>query len=236
MRVAQVSAGINARLQERLQERTRIARELHDTLLQGMLGVSMQMYAASQGDSAPSMLGHASQRLREIAEQSRRALDDLRSPANAPDSLEAALVLALREMELPGELQPQIQTVGARVSLEPLVQNEVERIAREAVANAVQHSGADTIRIDIVYQPAHFFVSVSDNGRGFERERQSPAQHGHWGIPGMRERAASMGGQLRILPHTPRGTVVELSLLGAVAYVQSRREPRIPAWRRCLRR
>ena len=223
LRVAQVSASINDRLQERLQERTRIARELHDTLLQGMLGVSMQMYAASQQDSAPSMLGHAAQRLREIAEQSRKALDDLRSPSTVPDSLETALVLALRDMELPAGLQPQIQSVGGHMSLHPLVQNEMERIAREAVANAVQHSGADSIRIDIVYQPAHFFMSVSDNGRGIDRETQNAGSHGHWGIPGMHERAASIGGQLRILPHVPRGTVVEISLLGAVAYLEQQR-------------
>ncbi len=229
LRVAQVSAGINARLQERLQERTRIARELHDTLLQGMLGVSMQMYAASQQASAPSMLGHASQRLREIAEQSRKALDDLRSPSTAPDSLDAALVLALREMELPAGLEPQIQSVGVRMNLRPLVQNEVERIAREAVANAVQHSGADTIRIDIVYQPAHFYMSVSDNGRGIDRQTQKSGRSGHWGIPGMRERAESIGGQLRIMPHVPHGTVIEIALLGAVAYEEQSRPA--SAWR-----
>ncbi len=230
LRVAQVSAGIHARLQERLGERTRIARELHDTLLQGMLGVSMQMYAASQGESAPSMLGHASQRLREIAEQSRKALDDLRSPSSAPDSLEAALVGALQEMELPAGFAPQIQSVGSHTSLLPLVQNELERITREAVANAVRHSGANTIRIDIVYQPAHFFISISDNGRGIDRDMRTSGGHGHWGIPGMRERAESIGGQLRILPHIPHGTVVEISLPGAVAYGKQPRPGAAATW------
>jgi len=236
LRVAQVSASINARLQERLQERTRIARELHDTLLQGMLGVSMQMYAASQQDSAPSMLGHASQRLRDIAEQSRKALDDLRSPSIAPDSLETALAVALREMELPADVQPQIRSAGIQMSLRPLVQAEVERIVREAVANAVQHSGADLIRLDVVYQPAHFFVSVSDNGCGIDRQTQESGRNGHWGIPGMRERAESIGGRLRILPHAPHGTVVEISLPGAVAYTETARPHTSSIWGRRLRR
>ncbi len=240
LRVSQVSARINARLQERLGERTRIARELHDTLLQGMLGVSMQMYAASQQTFAPasisSILGHASQRLREIAEQSRKALDDLRSPSIVPTSLEAMLALALRDMELPAGIQPQINSVGAHIDLRPLVQVEVERIAREAVANAVRHSGANTIRLDIVYQPAHFFMSVSDDGRGMDREAQTVGRHGHWGIPGMRERAESIGGRLRIVPHVPRGTVVEISLRGAIAYTEPSRSHTAPIWRWPLRR
>ena len=240
LRVAQVSERINARLQERLQERTRIARELHDTLLQGMLGVSMQMYAASRQASADasvsSILSHASQRLREIAEQGRKALEDLRSPSIVPASLEAMLALALRDMDLPAQIQPHIHSVGTRIALRPLVLMEVERIAREAVANAVQHSGATLIRLDILYQPAHFFMSVSDDGRGIDTGTQQFGRNGHWGITGMRERAESIGGQLRILPHVPRGTVVEVSLRGAVAYLQSPRRRAASIWRWHFRR
>jgi ligand-binding sensor domain-containing protein/signal transduction histidine kinase len=224
IRVAQVSAGINGRMQERLQERTRIARELHDTLLQGMLGISMEMYAASQQTYAPksisSVLGHASQRLREIAEQSRKAVDDLRSPAIVPDPLESMLAHAVRDMNLPGGRQVQINSVGTRLNLRPQVQNEIKQIAREAISNAVQHSGASTIRLDIMYQPAHFFLSVSDNGCGINEETQNVGRQGHWGIAGMRERAESIGGRLRILPHVPSGTVVELYLRASVAYAE----------------
>ena len=235
LRVAQISAHIDGRMQERLQERTRIARELHDTLLQGMLGVSMQMYAASQqtsaGASASSILSHASQRLREIAEQGRKALEDLRSPPSVPDSLETMLAQALRDMDLPSGVLPQINSVGVQVNLRPLVQVEVEQIAREAVANAVRHSGANIIRLDIVYQPAYFFMSVSDNGCGIDPQMQKSGRHGHWGIPGMRERAESIGGHLRIMPHVPSGTVVEVSFPGAVAYVKPPSSYRLPIWR-----
>jgi ligand-binding sensor domain-containing protein/signal transduction histidine kinase len=224
IRVTQVSAGINGRMQERLQERTRIARELHDTLLQGMLGISMEMYAASQQSYAPaavsSVLGHASQRLREIAEQSRKAVDNLRSPTIVPDPLESMLGNAVRDMNLPGGRQVQINSVGTRLNLRPLVQSEIEQIAREAISNAVQHSGASMIRLDIMYQPAHFFLSVSDNGCGINEETQNMGRHGHWGIAGMRERAESIGGRLRILPHVPSGTVVELYLRATVAYAE----------------
>ena len=229
IRVAQVSARINGRMHERLQERTRIARELHDTLLQGMLGISMEMYAASQQTDATSsissVLGHASQRLREIAEQSRKAVDNLRSPSIAPDPLESMLAQAVRDMNLPAGRHVQINCVGTRLNLRPLVRSEIEHIAREAISNAVQHSGAELIRLDIMYQPAHFFLSVSDNGCGINEETQKVGRQGHWGIAGMRERAESIGGRLRILPHVPSGTVVELYLRASVAYSE-----KTPKW------
>jgi ligand-binding sensor domain-containing protein/signal transduction histidine kinase len=238
IRVAQVSARINLRMQERLQERTRIARELHDTLLQGMLGISMEMYAASQQafahSSVSSMFGHASQRLREIAEQSRKAVENLRSPSRVPDPLESMLALALREMNVPPGVQAQINSVGTRLDLRPPVQTEIEQIAREALSNAIQHSGANMIRLDIMYQPAHFFMSVSDDGCGIHPETQELGRQGHWGIAGMRERAKSIGGRLRILPHVPCGTVVELSLRAAVAYTTPPRRHGISIWRRYL--
>ena len=236
LRVAQVSSRINAGLHERLQERTRIARELHDTLLQGMLGVSMQMYAASQQVSVPesisSMLGHTSQRLRDIAEQSRKAVEDLRSPSTIPDPLETRLSLAFADLNLPADAKPIISSVGKRKDLRPLVQIEVEQVAREAIANAVQHSGANVIRLDIIYQPAHFFVSVSDNGCGIDQRTQKLGRQGHWGITGMRERAESIGGSLRILPNVPRGTVVEISLRGTMAYIKPPRKQTASIWRR----
>jgi ligand-binding sensor domain-containing protein/signal transduction histidine kinase len=240
LRVAQVSARINGRMQERMQERTRIARELHDTLLQGMIGISMEMYAASQQvfaqNSVSSMLSHASQRLREIAEQSRRAVDDLRSPSIPTDPLETMLALALRDMNLPVGVQAQINSVGNHLDLRPLVRSEIEQIAREAICNAVQHSGANIIRLDIMYQPAHFFISVSDDGCGIDQETQKLGRQGHWGIAGMRERAESIGGRLRILPHVPCGTVVEVSLRATVAYTDLPRkhtgsDRRWPFWR-----
>jgi ligand-binding sensor domain-containing protein/signal transduction histidine kinase len=238
--VAQVGARINGRMQERLQERTRIARELHDTLLQGMLGISMEMYAASQQvfaqNSASSVFGHASQRLREVAEQSRKAVEHLRSPSIVPDSLESMLALALRDMNLPADLRAQINSVGTHLDLRPVVQSEIEQIAREAISNAVQHSGANSIRLDILYQPAHFFLSVSDDGRGIHPETQKLGRQGHWGIAGMRERAKSIGGRLRILPHVPCGTVVEVSLRAAVAYAEQPRKHTASIWRRHLRR
>jgi ligand-binding sensor domain-containing protein/signal transduction histidine kinase len=237
-RVAQVSAGINGRMQERLHERTRIARELHDTLLQGMLGISMEMYAASQQTDAQSsvapMLGHASQRLREIAEQSRKAVENLRSPAIAPDQLESMLALVVQDLNLPGSLHVQINSVGARRSLRPLVQSEIEPIVREAVSNAVRHSGANLLRLDIMYQPAHFFLSVSDNGCGISPETQALGRSGHWGLAGMRERAESIGGRLRILSHAPTGTVVELYLQASIAYAEQAHKGRFSFLRRYL--
>ncbi len=240
LRLSQVSSSINARMQERMQERARIARELHDTLLQSIIGVSMHMYAASQEVRADaflsSMLRQASQRLRTLAEQGRSAVDGLRSSGVPPDSLETRLTLALREMELPAGVEPEIHSAGSHIVLRPLVQLEVEQIARQAVANAVQHSGASVIRLDILYQPGHFFMSVSDDGRGFDRQTQLRGRNGHWGITGMRERAQAIGGKLNILSNAPSGTIVEVALLGPVAYVEASRTHFSSTWRRHLRR
>jgi len=239
LRVAQVTDGINARMRERLQERTRIARELHDTLLQGMLGVSMQMYAASQQPHSNlwvlTLLSQASQRLRELAEDGRRAVDELRAPSAVPASLETILTLAVTDMNL-RQMESKINSVGTRMELHPLVQREIEKIALEAIANAARHSGAKVIRLDITYQPAHFFLSISDDGCGISQETLTAPCPGHWGILGMRERAASIGSRLRILPHVPSGTVVEISLLGAIAYLDPPHSGIRTIWYRLRRR
>ncbi len=233
-RVAQVSAGMHARMQER----TRIARELHDTLLQGMLGISMQMYAASQKPLDPAslttMLDHASQRLRDIAEQGRRAVEDLRSPSPSPDTLEATLERTVREMDLPTGMQHYVRSSGSAMALRPLVRAELEQITREAVANAVKHSGASSICLDVLYQSSHFFLSVSDNGCGIQQTKPRLSDPGHWGITGMQERAKSIGGRLRLLTNAPHGTVVEISLRGTTAYASPPRDPATPLWRQRL--
>ena len=216
--VSRLSAELNARMHER----ARIARELHDTLLQGVLGVSMQMYAASQPSNANasvlSIVAHSSQRLREIAEQSRRAVEGLRLPQSGPGPLETAITAAISDMCLPVNVQAEVNSAGQHRDLAPAVQSEVEQIVKEAAINAVRHAEATLVRIDIVYQLSRFFVSISDNGCGIQPEIKERGREGHWGILGMRERAESIGGQLKILSHIPSGTVIELSLRGRDAY------------------
>jgi signal transduction histidine kinase len=139
-------------------------------------------------------------------------------------------------MNLPSSIEVQINSVGNHLDLRPPVQSEIEQIAREAIANAVRHSGANMIRLDIMYQPSHFFMSITDSGSGIDQETQTSGREGHWGIAGMRERAKSIGGRLRILPHSPSGTVVELSLRAAVAYSGPPRKHMASIWRWLLRR
>ncbi|WP_263385041.1 sensor histidine kinase [Granulicella arctica] len=219
MRVARVSSQMNVRMLER----ARIARELHDTLLQGVLGVSMQMYAASQqagGTTYPSsLLDNASQRLREIAEQSRQAVEGLRSSLTSPGLLKSSLVKNIRAMNLPPGFHPKVHCAGQPQVLAPAVQKEVEQIVGEAITNSVRHSGADLIRVDVIYQTLHLFVSITDSGCGIQANLSELSHHGHWGILGMRERARAIGGKLHISPNAPSGTVVELSIAGKAAYL-----------------
>ncbi len=238
VRVGQVSAAMDQRLQERVRERTRIARELHDTLLQGVLGVAMEMYAASQqakGSAALSALEDASGKLREIAEQSRKAVEDLRSPSHVLDTFEQSILEAAQVAQLRPGIHFQIKSVGTAVKLRPLVQTEVALITREAFANAMRHSGASLVRIDIVYQPSHFLVTVTDNGRGLSPEARN-SDAGHWGIKGMHERADALGGWVHLLPHVPSGTVVEICLPAKVAYSGAWSERGSPAVRRVSRK
>jgi ligand-binding sensor domain-containing protein/signal transduction histidine kinase len=222
MRVAQVSSQINARMQER----ARIARELHDTLLQGVLGVSMHMYADSQqvggATHLSSLLENASQRLREVAEQSRRAVEGLRSSLSSPGPLESAIAKNIQAMNLPPGFQPQVHCAGQPRVLTPTVQREVEQIVGEAITNAVRHSGADLIRVNVIYQTLHFFISITDSGCGIQANLSEQPRDGHWGILGMRERARLIGGKLDVIPHAPSGTVVEFSIAGKAAYLHFR--------------
>jgi ligand-binding sensor domain-containing protein/signal transduction histidine kinase len=238
IRVHQISASIDERLQERLKERTRIARELHDTLLQGVLGVGMQMFAASQhpNEGSAAVLAEASCKLREIAEQSRKAVEDLRSPSVDTNSFEGALVRVLQDIPMPADIQFTSKSIGDPIRLRPLVQTEIEQIVREAFANAVRHSGASSICLDIVYQPVHLLVSITDDGSGIETGLEKCGRIGHWGIKGMRERAETLGGRVQIFSRVPSGTVVEIYLPGTVAYLENWRRQGASVLLRIIRR
>jgi signal transduction histidine kinase/ligand-binding sensor domain-containing protein len=238
IRVHQISASIDERLQERLKERTRIARELHDTLLQGVLGVGMQMFAASQhpNEGSAAVLAEASCKLREIAEQSRKAVEDLRSPSVDTNSFEGALVRVLQDIPMPADIQFTSKSIGDPIRLRPLVQTEIEQIVREAFANAVRHSGASSICLDIVYQPVHLLVSITDDGSGIETGLEKCGRIGHWGIKGMRERAETLGGRVKIFSRVPSGTVVEIYLPGTVAYLENWRRQGASVLLRIIRR
>jgi signal transduction histidine kinase len=203
------------RLEERRQERTRIARELHDTLFQGLAGASMILHRAVDELPADSpgknSLSRALHLIYRVIDEGRGALNGLRSRVDAPTNLEKAFTDVGDEFT-PAGAQLRISVMGRPTALNPVVQEQVYMIGREALVNALRHSGATTIEAEIEYLPSKLRVVVRDNGSGMDREMLDAGRNSHWGLVGMHERAKNIGAQLRIWSRKGAGTEVEISL------------------------
>ena len=226
-RVRQVTSRLDMQFKERLSERTRIAGELHDTLLQSVQGLILHFQRAR--NLLPASPAEAVQRLDvalEKAEQAivegRNAIHDLRSSTLTENDLAQALT-ALGEELGPddGRTGEPLRVVveGAAKPLRPILRDEIYRIVREALRNAFHHAQAQHIEAEIVYGERLFRVRIRDDGKGIDPnilEHEEPA--GHWGLIGMRERAKRIGGQLEVWSEQKAGTEVELTVPGSIAY------------------
>jgi signal transduction histidine kinase len=221
----------NRRMEERLNERTRIARDLHDTLLQSFQGVLMKFSAFSYRLSDHL---HIQQDFEAIVEQARGAVTEGR---DAVAGLRSSTVVtnelaeSIRSFgnELPSELSTRtdapphpefhVTVEGTSRDLSPIVRDEVFRIACEAVRNASRHAEARQIDVVIRYNALHFRLRVRDDGKGIEAEVLRDGQRaGHHGLQGMRERAKIVGGKLALSSKPDSGTEVELVIPGSIAY------------------
>lgn len=204
------------RLEERRKERARIARELHDTLLQGFVGASMLLDSAVEGIPCNSPSRHSLVRalsvMYRVIEEGRLTLQGLRSSAPGPSSLETALSGLHEELLFGPSVEFRILVAGRQQAVAPEAGEQVHLIAREAVANALRHSGATKIEIELEYTGRRVKVAVRDNGCGMDQEAVRGRQDGHWGLLGMRERAESIGAQFTIWSRIGAGTEVEISL------------------------
>lgn len=205
--------GWNLLQEERKKERIRIARELHDTLLQGLLSASMQLCLADEwlppDSPAKPVLRRALDLMRKGIDEGRAALLGLRSSALSDGSLEKALS-DVRDDFAPSErARLRIVVIGRTKPLDPAVQEQIFLIAREALLNALRHSEASRIEAEIEYLRRKLRVVVRDNGTGIDPQSLQP---GHWGLLGMRERAASVGAKLRLWSKRGEGTEVEISV------------------------
>lgn len=202
--------------EERRKERMRIARELHDTLLQGFLSASMQLCLADDwlpADSpAKPMLRSALDLMRKGINEGRATLLGLRSPALPEGSLEKAL------HDVPNDFPPSERTrlriviIGKTKPLESPVQEQVFLIAREALLNAFRHSQANSVEVKIEYLRRKLRVVVWDNGIGIDPQALQSGKDLHWGLAGMRERAAGIGAEVRVWSKQGKGTEVRISI------------------------
>ncbi|HSG41505.1 MAG TPA: two-component regulator propeller domain-containing protein, partial [Thermoanaerobaculia bacterium] len=222
-RARQVRARLDRRFEARLAERTRVAQELHDTLLQGFLSASMQLHVAvaelPPGEPARSRFERVQQLMSQVIEEGRQALRGLRSTdGSADDNLEPSL------SRIPGELGMQDLAVfrvvaeGRARPLLPVVRDEIYRIAREALVNAFRHSGAATIEVEIEYAARQLRIVVRDDGRGIDSDVLRAGREDHWGLSGMRERAERIGARLQVWSRAGSGTEVELAVPGEIAF------------------
>jgi signal transduction histidine kinase len=208
------------RLEEQRQERARIARELHDTLLQGFFSASMMLQTAVEkmpaNSPSKSSLSRALQLMCRVIEDGRAALQGLRSTRIASTSLEQALADFRSEFPL-ARAQFRILVTGRPKVLNPSIQEEINLIAREALANAFHHSQATNIEAEIEYLPGKLRVVIRDNGCGLDRQAVWLRQKSHWGLLGMQERARIIGADLRIWSRRGLGTQVEVSISSELA-------------------
>jgi signal transduction histidine kinase/ligand-binding sensor domain-containing protein len=239
LRLLQITKRLNVRFEERLAERTRIAQELHDTLLQGFLSASMQVYVAAERLPADSVvkppLNRALQLMRQVIDEGRDAVRGLRSAHS--ESLDLELALSRIQEELPRVDQSVGQTgakidfrvivEGARRPLHPVPRDEVYRIGREALINAFRHAQARSVSVELTYSSRALRLLVRDDGRGIDQKVVDSGRDGHWGLAGMRERANRMGARLRVFSSPATGTEIELSVPAHIAFQgQPTRAPR----------
>lgn len=233
LRMYQLTRQLNIRFQERLAERTRIAQELHDTLLQGVLSASLQLDVAEEQlpDDSPAkpLLRRILQLMGKVTEEGRSTLRGLRSPETDSGSLEVAFSRMRQELAIDGKVGYRVIANNIARPVRPMIRDEVYRIGREALVNAFLHARANSIEVEVEYAGRYLRVLVRDDGRGIDAQVLHSGREGHWGLSGMRERAESIGATLRLRSRVGAGTEVELTVPGAIAFESESHSP-IPQW------
>jgi ligand-binding sensor domain-containing protein/signal transduction histidine kinase len=219
LRVAQISRMLSARFDERLAERTRVARELHDTLLQTVQGSKMVADHALKNPADQTRMVRAMEQLStwlaQATEEGRAALQSLRASTTEKNDLAEAFRRAIDECG--SATNASFSVNGDAREMHPVVRDEIYRIGYEAIRNACAHSGADRIEIRLEY--AHdLTLRISDDGVGIESEVVEHGKEGHFGLRGMRERAERIGGKFNLDSSANSGTTITLVVPARIAF------------------
>lgn len=225
LRLRQVQARLRDRLEARLFERERIAQELHDTVLQGLLSASLQLAVAnneiSPGTTAKPLVERVSRLLRQMIDEGRNAVRGLRTEHSVRDDLEYLFSQMPHDLAADESIDYQLIVEGTPRSLRPVIRDEVYRIGREALANAFRHAHASVIETVLDYTQDRFRIVVRDNGRGIDSQTLRAGREGHWGLSGMRERSEKIGARLKVLSAAGAGTEIDLTIPGGAAFQRS---------------
>lgn len=209
---------LRSKYEATLAERARIAQELHDTLLQGFAGVTLQLKAAElalpeQPDVAAETIDRVQRLARESLREARERVWDLRESQLGQGDLPTGLETLARERTAGTGMEVSVSIRGERRRLPAAAEEAAFRIGREAIANAVQHAAAHRLEIHMEFSAHTFRLEVRDDGRGFTAtDVENARSHGHFGLGGARERAARAGGRCDVLPRPGGGTIVAVEL------------------------
>ena len=235
LRVRQMAYQFNMRLEERVSERTRIARDLHDTLLQSFQALLPRLQAAiillaNRPDQARKTLEEAADQASHAIAEGRDAVHGLRMSTIEKNDLAIAIRTFGEELvsaAAPSSPNFNVVVEGVSRNLHPILRDEVYRLATEALRNAFRHAKAQNVEAEIRYDEKYLRLRIRDDGKGIPPDVVSGVgREGHYGLPGMRERAKLVGGTLTIWTELDGGTEIELNIPGARAYVNSPR----PFW------
>ena len=211
----------NVRLEERVGERTRIARELHDTLLQSFQGLMLHFHVGVD-KLPPGKARDALEKALEMGDRAivegREAIHDLRSSTVVENDLAEAIRALGDELASEDSATFHLILEGAVRNLHPVVRDEIYPIARESVRNAFRHAQASRIEAEITYSEKLLRLRIRDDGRGIDPDIVAAGRGGHYGLAGMRERAQRIGGQLYVWTASGAGTEIEFSIPGSTAY------------------
>jgi len=220
-RLARAHAAMNLRFEERLAERTRIARELHDTLLQSFQGLMLRLQLVDDllpPGKAKEQLGQSLERADQAIAEGRSAVYDLRSSTTGTNDLPEAVRALGAELGEQGSTAFHLVVEGSPRVMHPIIRDELYRIAREGLRNAFSHAQAAHIETEMIYGERAFRMRIRDDGQGIPPEVLQAGRRGHYGLSGMRERAQQTGVKLQIWSGARAGTEIDVTVAASIAY------------------
>ena len=222
LRLRQMQAAWSARFEERLAERTRLAQDLHDELLQNAMGVSLQLEATDslieETHAAKPHLVRALDLARALMRQGREVLRDLRAKTRDAADITRVLSRTIEEYQQQGGPASSLIVEGAPRTLNPLVAEDFMQIGRQAIINAFQHAAAKKIEVCLIYRALELCLEIKDNGCGIDPQIVAAGKPGHFGLIGMRERAERIGCVLTVASRAGEGTNVIVTVPGKRAF------------------
>jgi signal transduction histidine kinase/ligand-binding sensor domain-containing protein len=221
LRMRKMATAMSARFDERLAERTWLARELHDTLLQTIQGSKMVADDALDESADAARMRYAMERvsgwLGQAVQEGRTALRSLRASTIETNDLASGLRDAAKNCPIHGYMKVEFSVTGASREMHPIVRDEVYRIGYEAIRNAGMHSGGSRLLVELTYG-SDLLLRVRDNGKGIDTAIVEAGKKGHFGLQGMRERAARIGAKLNLVTSPTLGTEITLIVPGRCVF------------------